>query len=77
MKVSYKWLSQFVPFEYSPERISEILTQTGLEVEGIDAVGSIKGGLAGVITGEVIECEKHPDADKLKIGTSNNIVEMF
>ncbi|MEY4127450.1 MAG: hypothetical protein RL737_1639, partial [Bacteroidota bacterium] len=71
MKVSYKWLSQFVPFEYSPERISEILTQTGLEVEGIDAVGSIKGGLAGVITGEVIECEKHPDADKLKVTRVN------
>lgn len=67
MKVSYKWLSQFVPFEYSPERISEILTQTGLEVEGIEAVGSIKGGLAGVITGEVVDCEKHPDADKLKV----------
>jgi len=71
MKVSYKWLSQFVPFEYSPERISEILTQTGLEVEGIDAVGSIKGGLAGVVTGEVIDCEKHPDADKLKVTRVN------
>ena len=71
MKVSYKWLSQFVTFEYSPERISEILTQTGLEVEGIDAIGSIKGGLAGVITGEVIDCEKHPDADKLKVTRVN------
>jgi phenylalanyl-tRNA synthetase beta chain len=71
MKVSYKWLSQFVSFEYSPERVSEILTQTGLEVEGIDAVGSIKGGLAGVITGEVIDCEKHPDADKLKVTRVN------
>ena len=71
MKVSYKWLSQFVSFEYSPERISEILTQTGLEVEGIDAVGSIKGGLAGVVTGEVIDCEKHPDADKLKVTRVN------
>ena len=71
MKVSYTWLSQFVPFEYSPERISEILTQTGLEVEGIESVGSIKGGLAGVITGEVIACEKHPDADKLKVTRVN------
>ncbi|MFM7594657.1 MAG: phenylalanine--tRNA ligase subunit beta [Flavobacteriales bacterium] len=71
MKVSYKWLSQFVPFSYSPERISEILTQTGLEVEGIEAVGSIKGGLTGVITGEVIECDKHPDADKLKVTRVN------
>jgi phenylalanyl-tRNA synthetase beta chain len=71
MKVSYKWLSQFVSFEYSPERVSEILTQTGLEVEGIDAVGSIKGGLAGVVTGEVIDCEKHPDADKLKVTRVN------
>lgn len=67
MKISYKWLSQFVTFEHSPERIAEILTQTGLEVEGIEAVGSIKGGLAGVITGEVIECIKHPDADKLQV----------
>lgn len=71
MKVSYKWLSQFVSFEHSPERIAEILTQTGLEVEGIDAVGSIKGGLAGVVTGAVIDCQKHPDADKLKVTRVN------
>lgn len=71
MKVSYNWLKEFVSFSNSPEQVAEILTKTGLEVEGIETVGSVQGGLIGVVTGEVLTCEKHPDADKLKVTTVN------
>lgn len=67
MKVSYNWLKEYLEFQESPEEIGEILTQTGLEVESIELVSSIPGGLKGVVVGEVLECQKHPDADKLKI----------
>ncbi len=67
MKISYNWLKEYIDFKETPEQISEILTQTGLEVEGIERIEKIPGGLAGVVVGEVVECEKHPDADKLKV----------
>lgn len=69
MKVSYNWLRDYLPFDNSPEELASILTQTGLEVEGIEPVGVVKGGLVGVVTGQVLTCEKHPDADKLKVTT--------
>jgi len=67
MKISYNWLKEFIDFEETPEKVGEILTQTGLEVEGIEKVEKIPGGLEGIVIGEVIECDKHPNADKLKI----------
>lgn len=67
MKTSLNWLRQYLPLEESPETIGEILTGTGLEVEGIEEVESIPGGLAGVVVGHVIECGKHPDADRLSL----------
>ncbi len=67
MKVSYNWLKDFVSVDLSPEQISEILTDTGLEVEGLEKVESIKGGLAGVVFGKVISVKPHPNADKLKL----------
>jgi phenylalanyl-tRNA synthetase beta chain len=67
MKVSYNWLKTYLDFPYSPEELSEILTQTGLEVESLEQFDEIQGGLAGVLIGEVLNCEKHPDADKLKV----------
>lgn len=67
MKVSYNWLKQYTDITATPERLGEILTDTGLEVEGIEKIEAIKGGLAGVVVGKVVECEKHPDADKLKV----------
>lgn len=67
MKVSYNWLKQYTDISKSPDELSEILTDTGLEVEGVEKMEAIKGGLAGVVVGEVLECEKHPDADKLKV----------
>jgi phenylalanyl-tRNA synthetase beta chain len=66
MKVSYNWLKDYIKTDLTPTRISEILTETGLEVDGIEKIEGIKGGLEGVFVGEVLSCEKHPDADKLK-----------
>ena len=71
MKISYNWLKDFIDITESPEQIGDILTQTGLEVEGIERVEKIKGGLEGLVVGEVMSCVPHPDADKLKITTIN------
>ena len=67
MKVAYNWLKQYVDTNLSAEEIGKILTETGLEVESIDKIEAVKGGLEGVFVGEVLSCEKHPDADKLKV----------
>ena len=69
MKVSYNWLKDYINIDLTPTEISEILTETGLEVDGIEKIEGIKGGLEGVFVGEVLSCEKHPDADKLKVTT--------
>ena len=71
MKISYKWLQQFLQIDWAPERTGELLTDLGLEVEGIDKKESIKGSLQGVVIGEVLTCVKHPNADKLKVTTIN------
>ena len=71
MKVSYNWLQTYLDFPYTAEQLSEILTQTGLEVEGLETFEEIQGGLNGVVIGEVLTCEQHPDADKLKVTTVN------
>jgi phenylalanyl-tRNA synthetase beta chain len=65
MKISYNWLRHYFPVNLNPEEISEILTGIGLEVEGTEVFQPVKGGLEGVVTGEVISCSNHPDADKL------------
>ncbi|MDT0557646.1 phenylalanine--tRNA ligase subunit beta [Ichthyenterobacterium sp. W332] len=74
MKISYNWLKQFIKTDWSPEKTGELLTDLGLEIEGIEPFQSVKGGLEGIVVGEVITCSKHPNADKLKI-TSVNIGE--
>ncbi|HNS41379.1 MAG TPA: phenylalanine--tRNA ligase subunit beta [Taishania sp.] len=71
MKVSYNWLKQYTTINATPNDLDKILTDTGLEVEGVEKMEAIKGGLAGVVVGEVMECEKHPDADKLKVTKVN------
>lgn len=71
MKISFNWLKEYILTDLSPERIGQILTDTGLEVEGIEKIEAVKGGLEGVVIGEVLTCEKHPDADKLKVTTVN------
>ncbi len=67
MKISLNWLKEYIHTDLTPVEISEILTNLGLEVEKIDSFESIKGGLNGVIAGKVIKCEKHPNADRLKL----------
>ena len=66
MKISYNWLQQFLKTYLPIEEISVLLTDLGLEVEGTQHFESIKGGLKGVIVGEVLSCEQHPNADRLK-----------
>ena len=67
MKISYNWLSQYIKTELPSQQISEILTNTGLEVEGTENFESVKGGLEGVVIGEVKTANKHPNADNLII----------
>jgi len=67
MTISYNWLSEYLPEQITPEKLSKILTSIGLEVETLEKYEEIKGGLEGLVIGEVLECSKHPDADKLSI----------
>ncbi|MCG8578074.1 MAG: phenylalanine--tRNA ligase subunit beta [Flavobacteriales bacterium] len=69
MKISYNWLKNYLDFDLEPEETAKILTDTGLEVEGLEKVETIKGGLEGVVIGEVLTKEKHPDADRLNVTT--------
>ncbi len=79
MKISYNWLKEYLPDDdvtskmlKNPQHLSDILTSVGLEVESLEFHEEIKNSLAGLIVGEVVTCEKHPDADKLKITTVSN-----
>jgi phenylalanyl-tRNA synthetase beta chain len=67
MKISYNWLKNYIKTELSPVKLSEILTSTGLEVEGIEKIEAVAGGLQGVVVGHVLSCEKHENADKLQV----------
>ena len=71
MKISYNWLQNYIQTELSIDEISTILTDIGLEVEGIEEVESVKGGLKGLVVGEVISCVQHENADKLKVTKVN------
>ena len=67
MTISYNWLSEYLPEKLEPEKLSKILTSIGLEVESLEKYEELKGGLEGLVVGEVLECVKHPDADKLSL----------
>ncbi len=71
MTISYKWLSEYLPVTVEPERLSRILTSIGLEVESMQAYEEVKGGLKGLLIGEVLDTEKHPNADKLTLTRVN------
>ena len=71
MTISYNWLCDYLPVKIEPERLSRILTSIGLEVEAVEKYESVKGGLQGLVIGEVLECEPHPNADKLKLTKVN------
>ncbi|MBB4080483.1 phenylalanyl-tRNA synthetase beta chain [Lewinella aquimaris] len=67
MKVSLNWLRDYLDLDLPPERIGDVLTGTGLEVEGIEKVESVPGGLEGIVVGHVVTCGKHPGADRLSL----------
>lgn len=71
MTISYNWLGDYLPEAVDPEKLSRILTSIGLEVESLEKYESIKGGLAGLVIGEVLETSQHPNADKLKLTKVN------
>lgn len=67
MKISYNWLKQFINTDWNAEETGELLTDLGLEIEGITPFSSIPGGLEGVVIGHVLSCEQHSNADRLKV----------
>ncbi len=69
MKISYNWLKQFLQIDWDAQKTGELLTDLGLEVEGITNFESVKGGLKGIVVGHVLTCEQHPNADRLKLTT--------
>lgn len=71
MNISYSWLKEYINTDLAPEKIGEILTQLGLEVGSIEEVETVKGGLKGLVIGEVVSCVAHPDSDHLSKTTVN------
>jgi phenylalanyl-tRNA synthetase beta chain len=71
MTISYNWLCDYLPVKPTPEELSTILTRIGLEVESLEKFEAVKGSMAGLVIGEVLTAEKHPNADKLKLTTVN------
>src|SRR6186713_1536495 len=71
MTISYNWLCDYLPVKIDPEKLSRILTSIGLEVESIEKYQTVKGGLQGLVIGEVLETSPHPNADKLTLTKVN------
>src|SRR5215467_8985390 len=67
MKISYNWLKDYFQSDFTAEKITEVLTEIGLEVEALEKIESVKGGLAGLKIGLVKDVQKHPNADRLKV----------
>lgn len=71
MNVSYKWLKEYVDFDLTPDEVAAALTSVGLEVDGVEEVQSVKGGLKDIVIGEVLTCVEHPNSDHLHVTTVN------
>ena len=71
MKISYSWLKNYIKIDLQPNEVAKILTDIGLEVEGYEKIQTVKGGLEGLVIGEVLTKSKHPDADRLNVTTVN------
>lgn len=69
MNISYKWLKEYVDFDLTPQEVSDALTSIGLEVDSLEEVQSVKGGLKGLYVGKVLTCEVHPNSDHLHVTT--------
>ena len=77
MKISFNWLREYLPVALDAAEVSRILTNTGLEVEGMEEIEDVPGGLKGVVVGKVVECRRHPNADRLsvtKVDVGNGMV---
>ena len=66
MNISYNWLKEYVNFDLTPDEVAAALTSIGLETGDVEEVQSIKGGLEGLVIGEVLTCEPHPNSDHAK-----------
>ena len=80
MNISYKWLKEYVDFDMTAEEVGKALTSMGLEVEAVEEVQSIKGGLEGLVVGQVLTCEPHPNSDHMHVTTvdeGNGVVEQI
>ncbi len=71
MNISYNWLKEYVNFDLTPDEVAEALTSIGLETGGVEEVQTIKGGLEGIVIGEVLTCEPHPNSDHMHVTTVN------
>ena len=71
MNISYKWLREYVDFDMTAQEVADALTSAGLEVDSVEEVQSIKGGLEGIVVGEVLTCEPHPNSDHMHVTTVN------
>ena len=69
MNISYKWLKEYVDFDLTPQQVCDAITSTGLEVDALEEVQSIRGGLKGLYVGQVLTCEVHPNSDHLHVTT--------
>lgn len=67
MNISYKWLKEYVDFDLTAQEVADALTSEGLEVDGVEEVQAIKGGLEGLVVGHVVSCEPHPNSDHMHI----------
>lgn len=80
MNISYKWLKEYVDFDLSADEVGKALTSMGLEVEAVEEVQSIKGGLQGLVVGQVLTCEPHPNSDHMHVTTvdeGNGLVQQI
>ena len=71
MNISYKWLREYVDFDLTAEEVAAALTSIGLEVGSVEEVQSIRGGLQGIVIGEVLTCEPHPNSDHMHVCSVN------
>ena len=69
MNISYNWLKEYVDFDLSPKEVADALTSIGLEVDKVEEIQTVKGGLEGMFIGKVLTCEAHPDSDHLHVTT--------
>ena len=71
MNISYNWLKEYVDFDLTPDEVAAALTSIGLETGSVEEVQTVKGGLEGLVIGEVLTCEPHPNSDHMHITTVN------